>query len=65
MAKVLAKNKELLLYPVLLVFKKLDIVNALLKLFVVLLLKCINIEDEKVAVVTADPGKTLMHSATE
>ena len=65
MAKVLAKNKELLLYPVLLVFKKLDIVNALLKLFVVLLLKCINIEDEKVAVVTADPGKTFMHSATE
>ena len=65
MAKVLAKNKELLLYPVLLVFKKLDIVNALLKLFVVLLLKCINIEDEKVAVVTANPGKTLMHSATE
>ena len=65
MAKVLAKNKELLLYTVLLVFKKLDIVNALLKLFVVLLLKCINIEDEKVAVVTADPGKTLMHSATE
>ena len=65
MAKVLAKNKELLLYPVLLVFEELDIVNALLKLFVVLLLKCINIEDEKVAVVTADPGKTLMHSATE
>ena len=65
MAKVLTKNKELLLYPVLLVFEELDIINALLKLFVVLLLKCINIEDEKVAVVTADPGKTLMHSATE
>ncbi len=65
MTKVLSKYYEFFFHAVLVVFKYLYIVDTLLQLFVVLLFKCIDIEDEKMSIVAADPGQIIVHSAAE
>lgn len=64
-AEVLAKNKELFFDTIVLVFKELDVVDALLQLFVVLLFEGVNVEDKEVAVVAPNPRQFLVHSTAE
>ena len=65
MTKVLTKDQKLFLDAIVLIFKKLDIVDTLLQLFIVFFLKSIDIEDEKMPIVAADPGQVIVHSAAE
>ena len=64
-AKMLSKNKEFFFDTVVLVFEELDIVNTLLQLFIIFLFESIYIKNEKVAIVTTDPCKIIMHTATK
>ena len=64
-AEVLTEDKKLFLDAIVLIFKKLDIVDTLLQLFIVFFLKSIDIEDEKMPIVAADPGQVIVHAATE
>ena len=65
MTKVLAKDNEFLLDAILVIFEDLDIVNSLLKFLIIFLLKGIDIEDKKVAIVASDPGEIIVHAAAE
>ena len=46
MPEVLAKDDEFLFHAIELILKYLDIIDALLQFLVILLLKCVNVEDE-------------------
>ena len=48
-----------------LVFKKLDIVYALLQLFVLFLLKCVHVEYKQVPIIASDPGEIPVDAAAE
>ena len=54
--KVLAEDEELFANTIILVLKKLNVVDSLLQFFVVLLFKSVNVKDKQVAIVTADPS---------
>ena len=60
-----SQNQILLPSPRGVVFIQLNIINALLKLFVFFFLECVNIEDEQVPIVTPNPGKFIVDSATK
>ena len=60
-AFMLAKNKELLVKSSSVVFKNHHIVYALLKLFSMLLLKCIGIENEEMLFTAGNPGQIIMN----
>mmetsp|Transcript_23175 Transcript_23175/g.30897 ORF Transcript_23175/g.30897 Transcript_23175/m.30897 type:complete len:227 (-) Transcript_23175:1357-2037(-) len=64
-AEVLPEDDKLLFCAPLLILKDLDIIDTLLQLFVVFLLKGVDIEDEKVAIVAADPSQILVDSTAE
>ena len=55
-AKMLSKDEELFLDAIVLVLEQLDIIDTLLQFFVIFLFKSINVEDEKMTVVTSDPS---------
>jgi hypothetical protein len=55
-AEVLTKDEELFFDAVVFVLEKLDVVDTLLELLILLLLECVDVEDEKMAIVAAAPG---------
>ena len=65
MTEVLSKYDEFLFHAILVIFKYLYIVDTLLQFFVVFLLKCVNIEDEKMSIVASDPGQIIVNSTAE
>ena len=56
MAEVLAKDEELFFDPVVLVLKQLNVIDTLLQLLVIFLLKSVDVEDEKMAIIASDPS---------
>ena len=65
MAEVLSKDQILLLDTAAVILKDLNIVNALLESLIVLLLERVDVEDEQVSVIAANPSHVIVHSATE
>lgn len=65
MAKVLPKDYVFLLHATLVILEHLDVVDTLLQFLVVLFLESVYVEDKKVAVVTANPGEVVVHTAAE
>ena len=62
---MLTKDQKLFLYAIVFIFKKLDIIYALLQFLIVLFLKSIDIEDEKMPIIATYPGQVIVHSAAE
>ena len=65
MTKVLTKDHKVFFDPVVLFLKDLNVIDTLLKLLVVLLLKRVHIEDEKMPIVAADPREIVVHETAE
>ena len=65
MSKVLAEDQKLFFYAIVFIFKKLDIINALLQFFIVFFLKSIDIKDEKMPIIATYPRQVIVHSAAE
>ena len=63
--KVLSKDQKFLLDAIVLILKKLDIIDTLLQLLIVFFLKSVYIEDEKMAIIATDPCQVVVHSAAE
>jgi len=64
-AEVLPEDQILFFRAGRIIFIDLNIVYALLKFLVVFLLKSVNVEDKKVAVVASNPGEIVMDTAAE
>ena len=61
--EMLPKDNKFFLHAFMLIFEYLDVIDTLLKLFVIFLLECVDIEDEKMAIIAADPGEVVVHPA--
>ena len=65
MAEVLSKDEELFFDTVVLVLEKLDIIDPLLQLLVVLLLESVNVKDKKVPIIAPDPSQVIVYATAE
>ena len=65
MAEVLAKDEELFFDTIMVVLKKLDIVNSLLQLLVVFLLEGVNVKDKEVSIIATDPSQVIVYATAE
>jgi len=63
--EMLTEDYELFLDTILIVFKDLNVVDALLQFLVILLFKSVNIENKEMAIVAADPRQIVVHSTAE
>ena len=64
-AEVLSKDEELFFDTVVLVLEKLDIIDPLLQLLVVLLLESVNVKDKKVPIIAPDPSQVIVYATAE
>ena len=65
MAEVLAKDEELFFDTIMVILKKLDIVNSLLQLLVVFLLEGVNVKDKEVSIIATDPSQVIVYATAE
>lgn len=63
--EMLTEDYELFLDTILIVFKDLNVVDALLQFLVILLFKSVDIENKEMTIVAADPSQIVVHSAAE
>jgi hypothetical protein len=63
--KVLTKNQEFLLEASTIVLKNSNVIDSLLKFFLVSLFKSVDVENKEVAIVATDPSKIVVNSTTK
>ena len=61
--EMLPKDNKFFLHAFMLIFEYLDVIDTLLKFFVIFLFECVDIKDEEMAIVASDPSEVVMHSA--